>query len=136
MTSATCSYESAMDALMGTPGKRSSTTTSTPTKRANANKTPTAGDRFIPQRSAMDFDVSNFQLTRGNANTENASVNASPAKEEYKKELAQTLMQTENPTNKVLAYKQKVSARNRAAPPARARPPYTRYFSLSRYENI
>jgi cell division cycle protein 20 (cofactor of APC complex) len=51
----------------------------------------------------MDFDVSHFELTN-HRNTENANVNASPAKEEYKKELAHTLMQTDRPSNKVLAF--------------------------------
>ena len=37
-------------------------------------------DRFIPQRSAMDLEVSHMELTRA-ADAEN-SVNASPAKEE------------------------------------------------------
>lgn len=49
----------------------------------------------------MDLDVSHFELTRNVTNTENEKVNASPAKEEYKKELAQTLMQTGAPSNKV-----------------------------------
>ena len=54
----------------------------------------------------MDFDVSHFELTRV-GNTENTNVNASPAKEEYKKELAHTLMQTDRASNKVLAFANK-----------------------------
>ena len=53
----------------------------------------------------MDFDVSHFELTRASMpGAENANVNASPAKEEYKKELAATLMQSAQPSNKVLAF--------------------------------
>ena len=55
----------------------------------------------------MDFDVSHFELTRASMpGAENANVNASPAKEEYKKELAHTLMQTPA-SNRVLAFKNK-----------------------------
>jgi WD40 repeat protein len=57
----------------------------------------------------MNLDISHFELTRGvnSVNSENANVNASPAKEEYKKELAQTLMETTAPSNKVLAFQHK-----------------------------
>ena len=63
----------------------------------------TTGDRFIPNRAAMDISVSNFELTRDRENPENADVNASPAKEEYKKELAANLFAGSS-TNKVLAF--------------------------------
>jgi cell division cycle protein 20 (cofactor of APC complex) len=114
--SANTSLESCFDALCGTPTKR------TPSKRSNnpgsaAKRTP--GDRFIPQRSAMDFDVAFSQLASNsnNCNSENAGnnaggsseymVNASPAKEEYNSKLAQTLMQGGNASSKVLAFKNK-----------------------------
>ena len=93
MTTSAVSYESCFDACAGTPGKMGRAI-------GKRERTP-AADRFIPQRSAMDLDVSHFELTREHgSNSENASVNASPAKEEYKKELAATLLQTERPTNK------------------------------------
>ena len=60
------------------------------------------GDRFIPQRSAMDLEVSHFELTR--FQNENAGVNASPAKEEYKKELAANLF-AGSARNRVLTFK-------------------------------
>jgi cell division cycle protein 20 (cofactor of APC complex) len=108
MTSANVAYENALEGLHGTPSKR--TTQRNPCSSNKRGRTPssrTQGDRFIPQRSAMDLDISHFELTRSNQNTENTDVNASPAKEEYKKELAQTLMQTAGATNKVLAFQNK-----------------------------
>ena len=90
-------YESCFDSLMGTPqGKRTVCHSGSSSKRGKGG-TPSSrfsGDRFIPNRAAMDLDVSNFELTRKTLelNAENTDVNASPAKEEYKKELAQTLM--------------------------------------------
>jgi len=61
----------------------------------------------------MNFDNSLFELQRGSSSssgTENATVNASPAKEEYKKSLAQTLMQTVAPSNKVLSFQARPQA--------------------------
>jgi len=81
-------------------------------------RTQTDGCRFIPSRSAMNMDVSHFELTRSYQN-ENAGVNASPAKEEYKRELASTLFDalpanfSGNASNKggrVLAFKSKAPA--------------------------
>ena len=82
-------YEECMNAMQGTPLKRS-TAARLPSSAARApddetprrGRTPASrphGDRFIPQRSAMDMDVSHFELTRARAD-ENATVNASPAK--------------------------------------------------------
>ncbi|KAL3912267.1 MAG: hypothetical protein SGPRY_008393 [Prymnesium sp.] len=109
MTSATLGFECCLDSLQNTPCKRPTGRPSSSTKRGRTpgSRTP-HGDRFIPNRSAMDLDVSNFELTRKSLdlNTENAELNASPAKKEYKKELAQTLMQ-QHPNSKVLAFKSK-----------------------------
>ena len=55
----------------------------------------------------MDLEVSHFELTR--FQNENAGVNASPAKEEYKKELAAHLF-SGSASNKVLAFKNKAPA--------------------------
>ena len=89
--------EACYDALMGTPTKRATTQRMGSAKRSS--KTP--GDRFIPNRRAMDMNVSHFELTRGEEN----AANASPAKEEYKKELAAKLNMAA--TNKVLAFSNK-----------------------------
>eukprot|EP00966_Prymnesium_polylepis_P046934 1087633-Prymnesium_polylepis.1 len=117
MTTATVAFESCFDSLTSTPCKRPPQCSGSSSKRGRTPGSRSAqADRFIPNRAAMDLDVSNFELTRKalELNTENTDVNASPAKEEYKKELAQTLMQTNGPTSKVLAF------RNKAPKPADA----------------
>ena len=74
------------DSFMGTPLKRTPSSASlnhqSSGKRLSTPASRTHGDRFIPHRSAMDLDVSHFELTRSASNAENANVNASPAKEE------------------------------------------------------
>ena len=77
--------ESCYDALKGTPQRGPRTPAAS---TASAKKR--CADRFIPNRSAMDLNVSHFELTR-DADHENTDVNASPAKEEYKKKLAANL---------------------------------------------
>eukprot|EP00316_Scyphosphaera_apsteinii_P008357 CAMPEP_0119346228 /NCGR_PEP_ID=MMETSP1333-20130426/107897_1 /TAXON_ID=418940 /ORGANISM="Scyphosphaera apsteinii, Strain RCC1455" /LENGTH=477 /DNA_ID=CAMNT_0007358727 /DNA_START=60 /DNA_END=1493 /DNA_ORIENTATION=- len=111
MASPGFSYETCFSALQGTPLKRNTQAqpevppcSATP-KRGRTPPSRIQGDRFIPQRSAMDLDVSHFELTRC-CTDENAGVNASPAKEEYKKELALNLF-AGNASNKVLAFKSK-----------------------------
>ena len=98
---------------------------STPSSSSAPNRsTPkfNGGDRFIPNRAVMDFEVSHFELTRPQARgagPENANVNASPAKEEYKKELAATLMHAAQPSNKVLAFQSQAQARATPCTPPR-----------------
>lgn len=68
-------YESCFDAMSGTPTKR--------TSKALQPSSAARADRFIPQRSAMDLDVSNMNLNNAeNQNGNGNHVNASPAKEE------------------------------------------------------
>ena len=110
------SYEACFHSLSGstTPSRKTPASTDRPPGSASSGKRrscPSTGDRFIPCRSAMDHDVSHFELTCGANQTENNKLNASPAKEEYKKELANTLMQTPQASNKVLAFQ------NRPRPP-------------------
>lgn len=95
-------FESWHNAMMGTPIKRPA---KTPNSKRSSGRA-TTGDRFIPNRAAMDISVSNFELTRDRENPENVDVNASPAKEEYKKELAANLFAGSS-TNKVLAFSDK-----------------------------
>jgi cell division cycle protein 20 (cofactor of APC complex) len=52
----------------------------------------TYGDRFIPNRSAMDMDVAQYLLTEPKRDKENKGV-ASPSKEAYRKLLADTMLQ-------------------------------------------
>src|SRR4051812_46308453 len=59
-------------------------------------KTPSArGDRFIPNRSAMDMDISHFNLLKENTNpnSENPLL-GTPSKDEYKERLAESLFQS------------------------------------------
>ena len=105
MAHAAAELESCFDALKGTPTKAKplarQSSSSSSVKRGSSSQC--RGDRFIPNRSNMDLDVSHFELTRGDGDNENSDVNASPAKEEYKKKLAANLFSGDS-TNKVLAF--------------------------------
>ena len=72
-------------------------------------------DRFIPNRGAFDMAVSQFEIARaGDAENARHDYNASPAKEEYKRELASTLYHAQPCSNRVLAF----SPRAAPAPPS------------------
>ncbi|KAK6926141.1 Anaphase-promoting complex subunit 4, WD40 domain [Dillenia turbinata] len=60
-------------------------------------------DRFIPNRSAMDFDYAHYMLTGGAKGKENPAP-ASPAKEAYRKLLAETFNMNRT---RILAFKNK-----------------------------
>lgn len=59
-----------------------------------------SGDRFIPDRSAMDFDVAQYLLTQPRKEKENAGI-VSPAKEAYRKLLAETIL---NNRTRIMAF--------------------------------
>ena len=61
-------------------------------------------DRFIPNRSAMDFDYAHYMLTEGKKGKENPSVNSSPSREAYSKQLAETFNMNRT---RILAFKNK-----------------------------
>ncbi|KAA0042609.1 cell division cycle 20.2, cofactor of APC complex-like [Cucumis melo var. makuwa] len=63
-------------------------------------------DRFIPNRSAMDFDYAHYMVTEGMKGKENPSV-SSPSKEAYQKRLAETLNMNRT---RILAFKNKPPA--------------------------
>ncbi|KAK5782626.1 cell division cycle 20.2, cofactor of APC complex-like isoform X1 [Gossypium arboreum] len=63
-------------------------------------------DRFIPNRSAMDFDYAHYMLTDGRKIKENQTV-CSPAREAYRKQLAETLNMNRT---RILAFKNKPPA--------------------------
>eukprot|EP00798_Chlamydomonas_sp_ICE-L_P007384 gene7384-508_t len=66
-------------------------------------------DRFIPNRSAMDIDMSNFNLTKENGGAAAGSETAtSPSKEEYKKLLGAAL--SVEGSSRILAFKHKAPA--------------------------
>lgn len=62
-------------------------------------------DRFIPNRSAMDFDYAHYMLTEGRKDKENPAV-SSPSREAYRKQLAETFNMNRT---RILAFKNKVS---------------------------
>ncbi|XP_073142731.1 cell division cycle 20.2, cofactor of APC complex-like [Henckelia pumila] len=61
-------------------------------------------DRFIPNRSAMDFDYAHFMLTEGRKGKENPAVSSSPSREAYRKHLAETFNMNRT---RILAFKNK-----------------------------
>ena len=61
------------------------------------------GDRFIPDRSAMDMDMAHYLLTEPRRDKENA-VAASPSKEAYRRLLAEKLL---NNRTRILAFRSK-----------------------------
>lgn len=60
-------------------------------------------DRFIPNRSAMDFDYAHYMLTEGKKGKENPAA-SSPAREAYRKQLAETFNMNRT---RILAFKNK-----------------------------
>eukprot|EP00249_Psilotum_nudum_P010942 c22863_g1_i1 orf=394-1122(+) len=68
------------------------------------------GDRFIPNRSAMDFEIARFNLLREiNENSTSLLNVASPVKEEYKRKLAENLLHDSSAleNSKILAFNKK-----------------------------
>jgi cell division cycle protein 20 (cofactor of APC complex) len=63
-------------------------------------------DRFIPNRSALDFDVAQFNLS--NENVCSDVDGASPSKDEYQKLLAASLNVADS--SRILSFKQKAPA--------------------------
>ncbi|XP_051119832.1 cell division cycle 20.2, cofactor of APC complex-like [Andrographis paniculata] len=62
-------------------------------------------DRFIPNRSAMDFDYAHYMLTEGaKKGKESPTVSSSPSKEAYRKLLAETFNMNRT---RILAFKNK-----------------------------
>ncbi|XP_021805450.1 cell division cycle 20.2, cofactor of APC complex-like [Prunus avium] len=64
-------------------------------------------DRFIPNRSAMDFDFAHFMLTEGRKGKENPAVVSSPSREAYRKQLAEAMNMNRT---RILAFKNKPPA--------------------------
>lgn len=61
-------------------------------------------DRFIPSRSTIDMEVSAFEVETCCPGGEASEVNASPAKEEYKRRLAAELFRGGPANNRVLSF--------------------------------
>ncbi|KAK6937151.1 WD40 repeat, partial [Dillenia turbinata] len=77
-------------------------------------------DRFIPNRSAMNFDYAHYMLTGGGKSKENPGP-TSPSKDQYRYLLAETLDMNRT---RILAFKNKPSA------PAKAIPHDISYFHV------
>ncbi|KAL6509196.1 hypothetical protein OROGR_022506 [Orobanche gracilis] len=69
-------------------------------------------DRFIPNRSAMDFDFAHYMLTEGKKGKENP-VSSSPSREAYRKQLAETFNMNRT---RILAFKNKPPTQVEAIP--------------------
>ncbi|XP_059624973.1 cell division cycle 20.2, cofactor of APC complex-like [Cornus florida] len=69
-------------------------------------------DRFIPNRSAMDFDYAHYMLTKGRKGKENPAV-SSPSSEAYQKLLAETFNMNRT---RILAFKNKTPTPVEAIP--------------------
>jgi len=70
-------------------------------------KTPGgAADRFIPNRSATDYELSHFKIVRESL-TENEREMMSPSKREYQRVMAENLQKPDLNTTRVLSYQSK-----------------------------
>ena len=71
-------------------------------------------DRFIPNRSAVDLDLAHFSLIKENdvnkANQPQETALVSPSKEEYKRRLAEGLLENGSKNSRILAFKTKAPA--------------------------
>ena len=70
-------------------------------------------DRFIPNRSAMDFDYAHYMLTEGRKGKEIPPA-SSPSREAYRKHLAETFNMNRT---RILAFKDKPPASVELFPP-------------------
>ncbi|KAL6581621.1 hypothetical protein OROMI_007544 [Orobanche minor] len=70
-------------------------------------------DRFIPNRSAMDFDFAHYMLMEGRKGKENTSGISSPSREAYRKHLAEAFNMNRT---RILAFKNKPSTPVEAIP--------------------
>ena len=67
--------------------------------------TQVTGDRHVPMRSAMDLEVSAFEVEQATSpGCGQPEVNASPAKEEYKRLLAKNLFRGQGSHNRILSF--------------------------------
>lgn len=79
-------------------------------RKTPKSKTPgRPSDRFITDRSAMDFNIANYMLAGLEENAVNNGSVHSPSKEEYKKQLAENLLRCNNHQrqSRILAFKSK-----------------------------
>lgn len=100
---------------------RGESTLTPPPRRSSGALSSAAADRFIPNRSAFSLSVSQFEVER-RRDGENVRLdyNASPAKEEYKRELASTLYHGRAESNRLLAFGSPPPKKRLVSSPARS----------------
>jgi len=83
-----------------------------PSKSSPKHRRTPSGDRFIPNRSCMDLDVSHFNLSAANSSS-SLHEDTSPSKEQYKQSLAKSLFDASKDASvngKILTFKEKAPA--------------------------
>ncbi|KAK3090351.1 hypothetical protein FSP39_011110 [Pinctada imbricata] len=94
------------------PGKTPSKTPKSggkPKTPGKAPKTPNAGDRFIPNRGATQFDLGHFKIMNNTTDNKDDEL-LSPSQKEYQRVMAENLNGTDVMENKIISYKQKAPA--------------------------
>jgi cell division cycle protein 20 (cofactor of APC complex) len=93
----------------------------TPSKRPRtpSRNTPSHGDRFIPNRSAMDADLSYYTLTNENTPQVEGEGAESPTKTQFRSSLAESCMGAAAEGHRVLALRNKAPAPKESANAAR-----------------
>jgi cell division cycle protein 20 (cofactor of APC complex) len=76
-----------------------------PKTPGKAPKTPSAGDRFIPNRNATQFDLGHFKIMN-DGKTENADL-LSPSQQQYQKVMSENLNGADIMSNKIISCKSK-----------------------------
>ena len=74
---------------------------------SKAPKTPSGGDRFIPNRSATQFELGHFKITTDSASGGETDNLLSPSQKEYQKVMSENLNGTDISSNKIISYKTK-----------------------------
>ncbi|XP_072024015.1 cell division cycle protein 20 homolog [Amphiura filiformis] len=99
------SFHSKTPSKNKTPGK--SSRSRTPGKSSKTpSKTPTRGDRFIPNRSATNYELSSFMLSNTATADPDAELVQSPSKLEYQKLMSDNLNGNQL-SSRILSYKNK-----------------------------
>lgn len=72
---------------------------------AKAPKTPSGGDRFIPNRNATQFDLGHFKIMN-DGKGDNPEL-LSPSQKEFQKVMSENLNGADIMSNKIISYKNK-----------------------------
>lgn len=79
----------------------------TPSRGSKTPKTPSGADRFIPNRSATQFDLGHYKMMNSDNNEErNGEEMMSPSQKHYQKAMSDNL-NGDNMSSKIIAYKNK-----------------------------